>query len=69
MDPVTEERIKFTNHLVDKYREKFRAMNEKYRGDTESVHGYGDDLLAELLTELGYGDIVAIWKKLPKWYA
>jgi hypothetical protein len=69
MDPVTEERIKFTNRMVDKYREEFRKYAEKGEGDPEALHSDGDMLLCNLLVELGYADVVSLWAKLPKWYA
>jgi hypothetical protein len=38
-------------------------------GDTEVDHGNMDDLMAEVLTELGYGIGVAIWQHVERWYA
>lgn len=38
-------------------------------GDTESNHAQADDILCEILTDLGYGDIVAEYDKIGKWYA
>lgn len=37
--------------------------------DTENAHGDADDILCELLTTLGYEDVVAEWRKVKKWYA
>ena len=37
--------------------------------DTEAAHGIADDILCELLTSLGYGDVVEAWNKVEKWYA
>lgn len=38
-------------------------------GDTEAAHGDADNVLCELLTTLGYADVVAEWQKVDKWYA
>ena len=38
-------------------------------GDTEVAHAMADDVLCELLGELGYGDVVEEWAKVDKWYA
>lgn len=37
--------------------------------DTEMAHLYADDVLCTLLDELGYGDVVAEYQKVPKWFA
>lgn len=37
--------------------------------DIEYGHVRADDILCELLCALGYGDIVAAYAALPKWYA
>ena len=37
--------------------------------DTEAAHVYADGVLTDLLTALGYQDVVAEWKKIDKWYA
>jgi len=38
-------------------------------GDIELCHVEADDLLCELLINLGYKDVVDEYKKVPKWYA
>jgi hypothetical protein len=38
-------------------------------GDTEGDHADADDLMCELLRELGYGEEIDIYLKMPKWYA
>ena len=38
-------------------------------GDEEARHIYEDDLLCDLLTELGYEEIVEQYNKTGKWYA
>jgi len=37
--------------------------------DTEVAHSTADDVLCTLLKALGYGDVVAEYKKVRKWYA
>lgn len=46
-----------------------RLVAEQDNGDKESAHGEADDVLCELLTDLDYGDVVAAWRKVPKWYS
>lgn len=38
-------------------------------GDQEAAHSLGDEILCELLSSLGYDDIVNEWNKIKKWYA
>ncbi len=38
-------------------------------GDTEAAHSEADDILCDLLKELGYGAVVAAWEQIDKWYA
>jgi hypothetical protein len=52
--------------------EAIRELNELAatgEGDIEAAHGNADGILCELLTELGYADVVEAWNKVPKWYA
>lgn len=37
--------------------------------DQEDTHIMADKLMCELLRELGYGEGVGIFEKIPKWYA
>ena len=53
----------------DEYLLKMKEIGEKYGGDEEVCHGRADDLLCEILNDLGYNDIVEEFEKLPKWYA
>lgn len=47
--------------------EKLKA--EQGPGDYENSHSNADWILCELLTALGYADVVAEWEKVGKWYA
>ena len=39
------------------------------KGDPEIAHVNADEVLCELLTSLGFSDVVEEFKKVPKWYA
>ena len=39
------------------------------KGDPEIAHVNADKILCELLTSLGFSDVVEEFKKVPKWYA
>ncbi len=41
----------------------------KYNTDTEVAHSDADDVLCELLVDLGYGDVVDAYLLVDKWYA
>ena len=51
--------------------EAIKSLNdiEKLRGDPENWHLAADYVLCELLTSLGYQDVVDAWEKVEKWYA
>jgi hypothetical protein len=58
--------------------EKNEFLNEQYlalfkekctSGDIEINHSNADDLLCDLLNDLGYTELVTEFKKLEKWYA
>lgn len=38
-------------------------------GDTECAHSDADDLICELLLELGYEEVVTEYHKIDKWFA
>jgi hypothetical protein len=40
-----------------------------HTGDTEGDHLWADEILCKLLESLGYGDVVAEWNDVIKWYA
>lgn len=37
--------------------------------DQEAAHVEADDVLCDLLIELGFGDVVSAYHRIPKWYA
>lgn len=38
-------------------------------GDPESAHQQADGILFGLLRDLGYLDLLALYERVPKWYA
>ena len=53
---------------------KYNEIKEKLKeyaevSDREVAHREADWILCELLTELGYKEIVEIYHKIGKWYA
>lgn len=42
---------------------------EQDNNDAEMAHANADDILCELLADLGYEDVVAEYEKVRKWYA
>ena len=53
----------------DEYLLKMKEIGEKHGNDEEVCHGLADDLLCQILNDLGYKDIAEEIEKLPKWYA
>ena len=53
----------FDQELSDKY------VSELNKCKTEFDHEYADNTLLELLSDLGYMDVVETYIKIPKWYS
>ena len=51
--------------------EFLNKMKQIYSGnwDEETAHADADDLMIELLCQLGYGDGANFFDKQPKWYS
>lgn len=49
------------------FAEKMREASDV--SDPESSHVVGDDLMCEVLTDLGYGEGVSVFCVMRKWYA
>ena len=47
--------------------ERLKALQDN--DDIEAAHSYADEILCDLLTDLGYQCVVSEWEKVPKWYA
>jgi hypothetical protein len=58
--------MKANQDRLARYCAKMQACAEE---DTESAHIKADDLLCDLLTELGYGELIARYEAIGKWYA
>lgn len=59
------------NKMTKKERiEKYIWLLNQYcfSGDTEYDHSMSDSLLEDLLTELGYEEVVSVYKNVEKWY-
>jgi len=41
----------------------------RYFCDPEGSHSQADDLLCEVLREMGYGAGIVLFENMPKWYA
>jgi hypothetical protein len=49
-----------------------KAMNKMFDNqskDKENAHRSADALMLKILTDLGYGEGVEAFKKMPKWYS
>ena len=53
----------------DYYIRKLNKAFEDTEGDTEAAHSLYDDILCELLLELGYNKLVDRFNALERWYA
>lgn len=56
--------------FADKMREEF-PINEFGNAayDKEAAHAYADDIMCNLLEDLGYAEGVEIFRRAEKWYA
>lgn len=50
-------------------RAKNQLQEQQLHGDIERAHVEADDILCQLLVELGLEDVVAEFDKIDKWYA
>ncbi len=41
----------------------------QFNGDVEAAHAQADDILTNLLKELGCNKVVDLFEKIEKWYA
>lgn len=55
--------------LNEKYLGRMNELKDKFGDDKEILHVEADDILCELLVELGYIELVNAFCKVPKWYA
>lgn len=59
--------MEFKNEIKEKYIQKLVKAQES--GDAECAHMDADDILCDLLEELGFSDVVNEFRKINKWYA
>ena len=58
--------------LEKKYVKRLKKIHKdlkKGEYDEEVAHQYADEILCDLLKELGFREVVKAWDKIPKWYA
>ena len=60
---------KLREAAYDAYLDKMRNAVDESRIDAETAHRNGDDILCDLLRELGFNDIVDEFELIRKWYA
>lgn len=48
------------------FESKMKGFNEF---DTEMAHVYADELMCQVLTDLGYGEGIEVFKNMTKWYS
>lgn len=58
-----------TADIEKRYLKKLKEVQDEYCGDEECRHGCEDDILCELLKELGYKELVKQYESTNKWYA
>lgn len=58
-----------TADIEKRYLEKLKEVQDECCGDVECRHGCEDDILCELLKELGYEKLVKQYESTHKWYA
>jgi hypothetical protein len=46
-----------------------KLMDCQENGDTEGAHVDADNVLCDLLDDLGYSSVVAEYRKVRKWFA
>lgn len=57
-----------SNGAREAYVQRLREFIIRYSDDPEQAHIRADDVLCEILTEMGYEDIVEAFNIVPKWY-
>ena len=55
--------------MIDREEAIERLEAEQQNDDTEMAHSNADDALCDLLTSLGYQDVVREYRKVHKWFA
>lgn len=53
----------------EEMRQKTLDVIQNCRGDYEGMHEETDNLMEELLIEMGYGEMVSLIRDTTRWYA
>ena len=53
----------------EEMRQQTLDVIQQNRGDCEGMHSETDNLMEELLIELGYGEMVKLIRDTTRWYA
>ena len=48
---------------------EMRECVEESKSNQERAHEHGDEILCNLLRDLGYDELVDEWELIKKWYA
>lgn len=56
-----------TKEELENYLAKLKEYAES--DDPEDAHCGADRVLCEIVSKLGYQEIINAWKEVPKWYA
>lgn len=59
--------MEISKEQLEKYQERLDEI--ALWGDSEEGHWEADQILCDILTELGYDKIVASYQQVGKWYA
>lgn len=65
----TEDGIRPINGIAEVSAPYLRRLQTAATFDAEAAHSMADEVLCDLLEKLGYGDVVARWRSIDKWYA
>jgi hypothetical protein len=52
----------------DEFKQKMQDAFSISNGDMETQHRFADDLLCDVLKDLGYGDGIEVYESIDKWY-
>lgn len=55
--------------LNDKYLKRMNEVKQRYADDEEVAHCLADEILCDLLINLGYIELVSEYNDVDKWYA
>lgn len=56
------------NMTPEQFKDKMLEIIKTNEDDPENAHPEADDLLCDLLKELGYGEGIKLYKEMEKWY-